>query len=295
MNKNHLVLSILALILISTLGSSHTFAGTIARTGFEEPGTGGKYTDTGDESTDHPLTNNPGEAPVNYASTGGELGFSSYYFNTRDDVGLTDGDYVGVTDFTGVVGSFPDGDQGFQISDPDGTMRTTLDTVDLSGYVTPTVSIQYFVQEDNWEADDVLKIIVEVDGGTRIPLVDTTEFDIDDLGIEGSWQTVSQTLTGYMTATLSFELEANSADEAVYFDNIQFTEKATVDTAPQVVGTTPDDGTTGVSLDTTVTLSFDEGVDIAIGPTMFDVGQGTLRPRGECGRESDNLPHDLTR
>jgi hypothetical protein len=106
--KKHYIAPCLATpVLISTLGASRTRAGVIAHTSFEEPATGGKYTDTGDAGTDHPPFNNPGEAPVNYTSTGGELGFSSTHCNTRD--------YVGVTDFTGVVGAFPDGSQGFQI------------------------------------------------------------------------------------------------------------------------------------------------------------------------------------
>ena len=51
---------------------------------------GGKYYDTGDSAVDHWLSNNPGEAAVN-----GD-GFSAWYGSTGG-VGLTDGDYVGVT------------------------------------------------------------------------------------------------------------------------------------------------------------------------------------------------------
>jgi hypothetical protein len=103
-------------------------------------------------------------------------------------------------------------------------MRTTLDTVDLSGYVSPTVSIQVFVQETGWEEDDALRIWVAVDGGTEIDLLNTAGSDIDDLGIEDSWRTLSETLAGYTAATLSFELDANAIDEAAYFDNVLFAE-----------------------------------------------------------------------
>ncbi len=198
---------------------------TIAYTSFEEPGTGSIYTDTGDAAVDHPLLNNDGEAPVNYTSTGGELGFSSYYYNTRNDVGLTDGDYVGVTSYTGTVGSFPDGSQGFEFSDCDGKMTTTFDEVDLSGHSNAYISLEYFVQETGWESDDYIRIWVVVDGGTEIDLLNTSGSDIDDLGIEGAWDTLEIAISGYTTATLKVELESNSSSEALYIDNIVFSEQ----------------------------------------------------------------------
>ncbi|NIW50253.1 MAG: hypothetical protein GWN30_37420, partial [Gammaproteobacteria bacterium] len=94
-----------------------------AYTSFEEPSTGSQYIDSGDSSTDHPLVNNPGQMTVNFTSTGGEIGFSAFYFNSRDDVGLTDGDYFGVTDYTGQVGSYTSGSQGYEMTDADGAIR----------------------------------------------------------------------------------------------------------------------------------------------------------------------------
>jgi predicted extracellular nuclease len=222
------------------------------------------YTDTGDEATDHDLVNNAGQAPVNYTSTGGELGFDSYYYNTRDDVGLTDGDYVGVTDYTGAVGAYPNGGQGFEIQDADGAMRTTLDTVSLVGYTDVEVSIQYFVQETGWETapEDILHIWVEVDGGATIDLIDSAGSDIDALGIEGSWQTVTQSLAGYTQATLHFELDSNAADESVYFDNVLFSGTAAGDQPPQVTTTMPANGVTDVNPSLTVTVNFNESVDL---------------------------------
>src|SRR5690606_8051694 len=74
----------------------------VAGTSFEDPeAISGKYFDLGNPSTAHPLVNNPGEPILNYVSTGNELGFSAFYvpYDTPD-VGLTDGDFVGVTSFT---------------------------------------------------------------------------------------------------------------------------------------------------------------------------------------------------
>ena len=212
----------------SDVGSGSSGSGTlIAYTSFEEPGTGSKYTDTLGSGTSHTLVNNSGEAPVNYTATGGELGFSSYYTSTGGE-GLTDGDYVGVTAYTPVYGgSFTDGSQGFEMQDTDGIMATTLDAADISGYTTVTASADLFVKADAWETADAIRIWVTVDGGTEIDLINTTGRDIDDLGIEGSWMTVTADLSGYTTATFHVSLEANAANETIWVDNIQFIGDAT--------------------------------------------------------------------
>lgn len=195
-------------------------AAVIGYTSFEEPGLGGRYTDTLDAATDHALINNAGQMVVNYVSTGGELGFSSYYYTTGGS-GLSDGDYVGVTDYTPSVGNFTDGSQGFEMQDTDGIMVTTLDAVNLTGYVNATVSMDLFINETGWETD-VIRAWVTVDGGVEIDLLNTAGQDIDDLGIENCWRTLQTNLTGYTTAQLSFQLEANAATETIWVDNVVF-------------------------------------------------------------------------
>jgi len=224
---------LLALSLLINFSISPSFAkplDTDFSLSFEEASApGGQYTDTGDPSTDHPLKNNPGEPPVNdpgTASSGGELGFSSEYINTRNDVGLTDGDYVGVTSYTGDVGSYPDGSQGFELSDCDGKVVTSVQAIDTSGATgTATVSIDYFVKSTGWETDDELRIWVVLDDTTEVDIINTAGSDIDDLGIEGSWHTgsVDIDLTNVNKLQLKFSLDSNSGSEAVYFDNIQIT------------------------------------------------------------------------
>lgn len=205
-----------ALLLAST-----ATAANIAYTSFEEPGTGDKYTDTGDAALDHDLVNNAGEAPVDFTSTGGEMGFDAYYYNTRNDVGLTDGDYVGVTTYTGEVGSFTDGTAGYQITDPDGMMEVTFDTVTLPGGAAD-VSIDYFVIDTGYEADpaDSIKIWVETDTKAEIVIFEQTG---DDLEGYGSWLTGVADLTGYSSATLKVAVDANASSEGLYIDNIVFT------------------------------------------------------------------------
>ena len=73
------------------------------------------------------IENNAGQSPVDStAASGGTLGFDASWQNTRNGEGLSDGDFVGVTDFTGDVGSFTDGTQGYQFSDADGKFILTL-------------------------------------------------------------------------------------------------------------------------------------------------------------------------
>ena len=61
-------------------------------------------------------------------TTGSEMGFQLYYESTGG-VGLTDGDFFGVVDYTGTVGSFIDGNKGYEMSDVDGIATLELDIV----------------------------------------------------------------------------------------------------------------------------------------------------------------------
>lgn len=201
--------------------------GTMGYTSFEEPLIGGKYYDTGDALVDHQLFNNEGEAMVQWTATGAEMGFTAWYVNTRDGTGLVDGDYVGVTDYTGSVGDFPEGVQGYQFSDTDGLMRVDFDTMNGSG--SWNVSIDLFVASTGYESDDVIIVDVTVDGGAVLTLLDTTGQDINDLGIEGAWFTLLQDLDGYTEATLHVSLDSNSSSEAIYMDNVIFSSNAIMD------------------------------------------------------------------
>lgn len=193
-------------------------AGLFAFTGFEEPAVfPGDYTDLGDPALNHALVNNVDEPLVNWIKTGLELGFTSSYSNTRDGVGLTDGDLVGVTD-----SFFAAGTKSFQMSDTDGLMTTALDAVSLSGYLNPILSLDYYVAATGWESDDRIRIWATVDGGAEIDLLNTAGHDIDDLGIEGAWMSLMTDLTGYTTATLAFELDSNAGGEVFNVDNVEF-------------------------------------------------------------------------
>jgi len=223
------------LMLLFVLLIQFSFAQTIAYTSFEEAiATGTQYKDLGDASSDHPLINNSGEPDVNHTSTGGELGFSSHYYNTRNGVGLTDGDYVGVTDYAATVGSFTDGSKGFQMSDIDGFMVTSLDTVDVSNYASVNISLDYYVNEEGYESDDLIHIWIVADDDSETDLLNTQGSDIDDLDIEGRWITLEARVTGQSKIVLKLGLDCNAGFEAVYFDNIQITEGGSGNLEPQI-------------------------------------------------------------
>lgn len=192
----------------------------IAQTSFEEPTPGGTYTDTGDPSVDHDLTNNPGEAPVDYVSTGGELGFDSRYVNTRESSGLTDGDEVGVTDDAGGSGAFTDGTQGFQLSDTDGLMVTAFDAVDISGTSAPYVGVDVFIADTGYESDDAVRIYA-TDGVNETDLLNLTDAALEG---RGTWEFVQADISGLTAGpvTLIIEVDTNSGAESVYVDNVRF-------------------------------------------------------------------------
>lgn len=216
--KNQLILGA-ATAAVLTGGAS---AGVVAFSSFEEPAVFGgvQYVDTLDPLSDHALLSNAGEPVVNYAG-GAELGFSSFYTNTRDGVGLSDGDFVGVTDFAATVGAYTDGLNGFQISDSDGLMTVTMQSVDLAGVANGAMSMDLFVQDTGYEDGDRARVWIEVDGGEMIDLFSVAGDDLETSDATGQWLTLNLDLSAYTTATIRFELDSNSGSEAIYVDNIQ--------------------------------------------------------------------------
>jgi len=134
--------------LIATFAAGTASADLLYTQSFEDPDMlGTKYYDYGDVTTDHWLVNNPGEMAVD------GNGFSAYYMNTGG-VGLGDGDYFGVTDYTGGgIGSYNHGVQGYQMSDVDGIVELHFDGYE--GYA-DLVEVSIFIQATGWEAADFL-------------------------------------------------------------------------------------------------------------------------------------------
>lgn len=222
-------LLITACLLLAAISYSQT---QVAYTSFEEPTVGTQYFDTGDANVAHDLINNAGQSPVDFTTAGTEIGFDARYVPyITPDVGLTDGDFVGATNFTGDVTAYTDGLQGYQLSDIDGNMIVEFDAVDFNGYTSNTVTLDYFLVSTGYEGDgtvnesgfDRIRIYVkDLTNTTEIDLLNTEGSDIDDLNIEGSWNTLSVSVPNNANVQLVVEVRTNAASETLYIDNVQF-------------------------------------------------------------------------
>ena len=96
------------------------------------------YVDTGDTSSIHELSNNPGENTVHYVECSGgsaELGFRTYY-GLVDVVDAIVGDIGTIKDRTGIAP--PHGHNVFTLATTGSFVYVALDTVDLSLYQSVT-------------------------------------------------------------------------------------------------------------------------------------------------------------
>ncbi len=223
----------ITLCALAFFGGLSLLQAQVAGTSFEEPTVpGGQYTDMGDASVTHDLVNNAGEPEVDFTTAGGEIGFDASYvpYNTPG-TGLTDGDFVGVTDFTGDVTAYTDGTSGYQMSDVDGNMIVEFDIVDFAGFSNNVVFVDYFVNGTGWEGDgttnddsnDRIRIYVrDLTNATEIDILNTEGSDIDDLNIEDSWETGSASVPDNAMVQLVVELRSNSSNETLYLDNVRF-------------------------------------------------------------------------
>ncbi|MCF6287828.1 MAG: hypothetical protein L3J53_01150 [Proteobacteria bacterium] len=264
--------------IVTTFSMANTFAGEItdiifvngfepdlpqvvAFSSFEEPViemdvNDGKYFDTGSDTVAHSLVNNNGEAPVVLTDSTTELDFSASWapYNSllndsfidpfgNDIVGLTDGDWIGVTTFQPPGATFTDGLQGYQLSDTDGTMTLASEPVDLSNMTQNSMSIDYYIATTTWEIDqpaagndirnDGIRIYAENSvTNERYYILDTltddimTIIDIDDLGIEGAWQNGIIALPDDVIVRFVIEFRAGSSSEIIWLDNLKFIGKA---------------------------------------------------------------------
>lgn len=231
--------------------SNFEFNSRVAGTSFEEPliemgVNDGKYYDTGFHDISHDLINNAGEAPVDLSGTS-ELDIDARwerYDDLNDYIdpknvttipGMTEGDWAGVTTFTPSGNPFTDGNQGYQFSDPDGTMIIESEPVDLTGKINNEMTLDYFIAQTTWEVDplhlindirtDGIRIYAEnMVNNDRYYILDTlTNYDdINDLNIAGIWQNGSIMLPDDVIVRLVIEFRAGSSSEIMWLDNVQF-------------------------------------------------------------------------
>ena len=209
-----------------TVVSGCTSTSVVAYTSFEDPFTNGaKYYDAGNQSVSRHLWNNANEPHIAHnQTTGAEMGFSLYYTSTGG-VGLTDGDFFGTANYTGTVGNYTEGTQGYQMGDVDGTTTLSLDSVTAD-----SMTLDIFVQggsSNSYEASDNL-IIRFVGISSTVELVNVT--GATGTGNNGGfatymgvWTSFSSDISSHGQGNLEIEFTSNSQTESVYIDNVLFT------------------------------------------------------------------------
>ena len=144
------------------------------------------------------------------------LGFDATFIsNGVGQSGLTDGDFVGVTDYTGSgsPGGFTDGVQGYQLSDTDGIMVLTLSAVEGAD----SVSLDFWLNSTGYETTAPNVDFLTITAGGEVGIA-TAGSDIDDLGIEGAWTTL--TWTGLTDSEVVITFSSNSGSETLMIDNV---------------------------------------------------------------------------
>ena len=209
-----------------TVVSGCTYQSIVAYTSFEDPFTNGaKYFDTGNGTSNYYLWNNANEPHVAHNQTNGsEIGFTTFY-TSNGGVGLTDGDYFGTANYTGTVGNYTEGTQGYQMGDVDGTATLTLDDVTAD-----SMTFDVFVQGGSSNSyEDADNLIIRFVGSSS-----TVEF-LNVTGATGSsnhggfapymgvWTSFVSNIGSLGQGSLEIELTSNSQSESIYVDNVVFT------------------------------------------------------------------------
>jgi len=184
----------------------------LSSTSFEEPPAASQLTDNASLST---LNYMPGPSDS-------ESGYSLSFIDSRGtgETGPVDGaesgDFIGATGFTGNVGAFTDGGQGFQFNDTDGTLIMTLDTIDATPFKDLLLSFDLFVNDTGYESDDFFE--VQVNGA---PVLNYGETELENIGGEWTTLTLDVSNSDQSLVTLAFLVDTNSSSETIYLDNIR--------------------------------------------------------------------------
>ena len=186
-----------------------------------------------------PLTNS---GSSNNDGTQG-MTFETFWFQTRSNATgpTTDGelgDFIGVNRFTAEESPdvAPDGtpvadgvEQNFQFEDTDGRADLIFGSVNTVGYANRQLSLNYWINDTNYESTDSFLITLS-DGSSTETLLDLAGDDLEgaaspDNG-QANWQTLTvnlETLTALGTnLTLIVSVDTNASNETIFIDNILF-------------------------------------------------------------------------
>ena len=214
-------------------------------TNFNEPA-GGTISYVDPDITSHDLDNHGGGQPsVMHLFTGGELGFTSTFIQTRtgaSNLGMSDGDAVGVItdDFilsSSDLTSWSTGN-ALSIEDSDGIFLVEFDAVSLVGTSSPRLQLDYWIDgttyESTYGANDRLFIGLELDGSTIVTIIDSdggglgggVGTDLNGALPEDIITAIDFDLSPYIGSTVKLIIEAdiNHGPEQFIIDSILFTE-----------------------------------------------------------------------
>jgi hypothetical protein len=242
------------LILLLLLATSFTYAQVSQNfeniTGITFDGSNTCYYLDANFASEHVLTNYAGPCGtvvVNSSDDGpnSTMGFD-ITFTPNGGVGFSDYDAFGVANAAGVTSQMPEGpiqgNNSFVMEDSDGRVTMRFGLVTLSGTTNPEVNLKYRLESTSWEADDNLKVYVEITGCASAPatvtLLDVSGTALDAL--EGPIQTLSTNLSTYIgcIAGLVVEYNSNSSAEEMLLDDINFTQGdllSTLSTSNQIL------------------------------------------------------------
>lgn len=205
-------------------------------TSFEEPVAGEINNFSSQDGTEQ--VNVPGENPVDFSSTGGEMGFDTYYVDGQ--VGGADGTFLwGVSKFpTGDgtdnpsgeeydTGGFPDGTQAYVSSDADGLMEIQFDELEIpDGTNILQVAFQLWFADASWESDDEIDVFWRTEDGDESLLsvrgVEPQDNIEDDNGasLENMWIPYILAIETKKTGRLVLQIGSDSGSEVCFIDNI---------------------------------------------------------------------------
>ena len=150
------------------------------------------------------------------------------------------GDFIGVNSFTGSNSPDvdPDGNDysssgfhNYEFNDGDGALLLVFEPVNLTNYTNRSLTVNYWINETGYEADD--RFIIAVDDGTNIvSLLDfgETELEANTSVDDGTanWNTLTVDLDNLINqgfgeqVALTIAVDNNAAAENIFVDNILF-------------------------------------------------------------------------
>ena len=201
----------------------------IAFSSFEEPTTFGTTSYSAPAGND--LPNNNGQPPVDYASTGNELGFNTSYIIPGGEDNSVDMGVWNEADFTldGAAFDFPDGSQAYASSDSDGLLEIEFDEVNIAnGATTLLIEADVYFTDASWEDDDEFDIFYRTEDGDELVISLRANADGDmtnspdgtGSNIEGQWIKLTGEISTIKSGKIAVQIGQNSGSELLFIDRV---------------------------------------------------------------------------